>query len=301
MNALPLSNALRPFKKPTRRLCGAFALALMAACTLHAQNADPADPNNAALEAAAMLLSNAVAQLPDLIATNEVGSNDWSQSDQQINDGSFDTNLLASPGSGAPYGPPESRRAWMLRQRAGRPGTNDGGPPGGAIRTSNNIASGYRPAKPDYSAFRIIPDRNVFDPNRVPHRPGMQPRPAKTVESFALVGVMSYEKGAFAFFDGTSSDYRKALKEADTIAGFKVTKIEDSAVKLLAGTNQVDLRVGMQLRREDAGDWVPSTQAEIYTSSSTGTASTASTQPAAGAAGSGNDILERLRKKREQE
>ena len=29
-----------------------------------------------------------------------------------------------------------------------------------------------------------------------------------------LVGTMTYEKGTFAFFDGSSSEYRKALKRA---------------------------------------------------------------------------------------
>jgi len=33
---------------------------------------------------------------------------------------------------------------------------------------------------------------------------------------------MSYEKGPFAFFEGSSSEFQKVLKQDDTIAGFKI-------------------------------------------------------------------------------
>jgi len=39
---------------------------------------------------------------------------------------------------------------------------------------------------------------------------------------------LSYEKGLFAFFDGSSPDYRKVLKEEDTIAVFKIAEIQPS-------------------------------------------------------------------------
>ena len=71
-----------------------------------------------------------------------------------------------------------------------------------------------------------------------------------------LVGTMTYEKGTFAFFDGTSSDYKKALKLTDTIAGYKVTTIAPNGVKLASGTNEVELSVGAQLRREEDGPWL---------------------------------------------
>ncbi len=298
MNSAPQSKDPCSVQKLIWRRWGAIVIAMTAVWTLQAQNGDLADPTNAALEAAAMILSNAVAQLPDLMSTNEPGSNDGSQTDQggaQASDSS-DTNLLISTRGGGPNGPRESRRQWLLRQRAGLPGTNDGRQPA-ADRANGDTSAERRPSKPDYSAFKIIAERNVFDPNRVSHRPGIQARP-RTIESFTLVGVMRYDKGSFAFFDGTSSDYRKALKEADSIAGFKLTTIDDNAVKLVAGTNRVDLRVGMQLRREEGADWAASAQAETYAAAPASTASTAS---GTAAGGSDNDVLERLRKKREQE
>ena len=52
-----------------------------------------------------------------------------------------------------------------------------------------------------------------------------------------LVGTMTYEKGTFAFFDGSSSEYRKALKRAGIIAGYKLTSIAANSVELASGTN----------------------------------------------------------------
>jgi hypothetical protein len=151
--------------------------------------------------------------------------------------------------------------------------------------------------KPEYTTFKLITERNIFDPNRVRRRGGPVAK-AKTVESFGLVGVMSYDKGTFAFFDGSSSAYKKAVKVADTIAGYKVTNIDANTIKLAAGTNHVELRVGMQLRREEGGDWAAAAQSETYASDSTAAAAVHSDSSASGVEG---DVLERLRKRRDQE
>ena len=113
------------------------------------------------------------------------------------------------------------------------------------------------PSRPDYSAFRILTERNIFNPRRSPRYAPRERAPSASLrlDSFALVGTMSYEKGWFAFFDGSNSDYRKVLKQDDTIAGFKVADIEPSYVKLTSPTNQVELHVGKQLRHEDDGEW----------------------------------------------
>src|SRR6185295_4698756 len=105
-------------------------------------------------------------------------------------------------------------------------------------------------------------------------------RTSTRTDSFALVGTMSYEKGFFAFFDGSSSEYRKVAKEEDTIAGFKVTAIDPAYVKLASPTNSFELHVGMQLIHEADGGWrvserqesaVPSTSASSRLSSQAGT------------------------------
>ena len=117
---------------------------------------------------------------------------------------------------------------------------------------------------------------------------------------------MSYEKGIFAFFDGSSSAFRKALKQEDSIAGYRLAGIEPNAVKLANGTNEVELKVGMQLRREDQGSWVASAQPQTYTASSStpGNAtsgSTGSTQSDSGSSAAESDVLKRLRERREKE
>ena len=134
----------------------------------------------------------------------------------------------------------------------------------------------------------------------------------KTVDSLTLVGTMSYEKGLFAFFDGTSTEYQKALKLTDTIAGYKVANIAPDRVRLAAGTNEVELHVGMQLRREEEGAWLLASQSTTYAappaSTSTNTAAAASATPAAAvtgtdatSGGSENDIIKKLMQRREKE
>ena len=153
--------------------------------------------------------------------------------------------------------------------------------PATALQANAPAGDNGGPARLDYSAFKVIVDRNIFDPNRYPRRAGeprVRPTP-RTVDSLTLVGTMSYEKGSFAFFDGTSSEYKKALKLTDVIAGYKVTNIAPNSVKLAAGTNELELRVGMQLRREEDGPWLLAGQSGSYAatpaSTSTNTAAAA--------------------------
>ena len=137
------------------------------------------------------------------------------------------------------------------------------------------------PARLDYPSFKIIADRNIFNPHRRAgevNRPGRQTRTTR-VDSFSLVGIMSYSKGPFAFFDGSSSEYRKVLKPGDSIAGYKVTNIQPNAAKLTSSTNQVELRVGMQMRREENGTW------HVAAASRTSTPAGAATSTRAGGRG----------------
>ncbi len=108
----------------------------------------------------------------------------------------------------------------------------------------------------DLPSFRIITERNIFDPNRT----GRIRRPKGTkhsrIDSFSLVGTMSYEKGRYAFFTGSSSEYQKTLKAADTIAGYKIAEIAPDYIKLAASSNQfINLTMGAQMRRRDGGPW----------------------------------------------
>jgi hypothetical protein len=116
------------------------------------------------------------------------------------------------------------------------------------------------PSRLDYDSFRLISDRNIFNPNRVARgvsrtTPRASTGPAAHVESFTLVGLMAYEKGVFAFFDGTSGSYKKALEVNGDIGDFKAVAVTPDELKLVSGTNEFVLRVGLQMRREDEGHW----------------------------------------------
>jgi hypothetical protein len=127
-------------------------------------------------------------------------------------------------------------------------------------------------ARTDYSSFsRFIAERNIFNPSRYAHtepyrrttRPNTRRRP-----SFSLAGLMSYGEGEtpgiYAFFDGTSSDYRKVLTRDGMIAVFKIAAINEDSVTLLLDTNKTVMQIGMQMRDEGGGHWVLTTEPASY-------------------------------------
>ena len=158
-------------------------------------------------------------------------------------------------------------------------------------------------AATSYSSFRIISDKNIFNPNRSGRRE-IGPRPPSVrVDSFKLVGTMDYEKGKFAFFDGTSSEYRKTLKQSDIIAGYRIADISQTSVKLLASSNStITLTVGSQLRRTDGGPWGMISKAEpVPGANAVPTDNADIAAKAATLNGAESDALKRLLLKRMQE
>src|SRR5579862_5953136 len=161
------------------------------------------------------------------------------------------------------------------------------------------------PARPDYSYFKLIGDRNIFDPNRYPRQSRGQRRESRgpQADAFSLVGTMSYAKGTYAFFDGTSSEYRKALQLDDAIAGYKVTEITPNTVKLQAADKRIEMKVGTQMRKETEGGWQLVGQAELPASSVQDSAGgeTSSDATRSSSGGEVNDVLKKLMQQREQE
>lgn len=176
-------------------------------------------------------------------------------------------------------------------------------------------------ARPDLASFRLITERNIFNTSRVGGRAeeARETRRPARVDAFGLVGVMSYDKGTFAFFDGSGADYRKALQKGGAIAGFELLEVLPSAVKLQNATNQssVEMRLGMQMRREEEGEWKLGERTESFDSAgssrSAGPGSvrrldgspresgSSPTAPARTSSGGDADALQRLLKKREAE
>lgn len=151
------------------------------------------------------------------------------------------------------------------------------GPNAPAAGTPTHNERDAKPAatsgKLDFSSFKVVSERNIFNGNRsgqrmVSTRSSSQQRSVR-VESFSLVGTLLTEgKPPVAFFDGSSSEFRKALKTGGNVAGFTVKEILHAGVRLTQGTNILEVRVGTSLRREDEGLWKSSAGATGYASSS---------------------------------
>lgn len=139
----------------------------------------------------------------------------------------------------------------------------------------------------DFAEFRLIEERNIFNPNRQPRVRGQtvrrESRPANRVDTITLVGIMSYEKGPFAFFDGSRSEYRKVVQPQGSVGSFQMLEINPKSVRLANGSNEVVLAVGRQLRREDEAEWqvTDAPESAVVSSTRSYSSSSSSTRPAA--------------------
>jgi len=167
---------------------------------------------------------------------------------------------------------------------------------------------------------RRVADRNIFDPERQPRirgesRPTPKPKVVAAADSpeFGLVGIISYPRGTFAFFDGNASEFHKTLQLNAVIAGQTLSTITPQSITLIASNRPPNLlRVGQRLRQDSEGVWqlVTGLGGEGFkrlgsAGGATGTAaasssSASSTTPSEDPPGS-DEILKRLLKKREQE
>ena len=169
----------------------------------------------------------------------------------------------------------------------------------------------------DYPSFRMVSERNIFNADRTRRTSrsfgsGSRP-PAVPVTSVSLVGFLGSQQGDRAFFDGSSSAYRKAIKVGETIGDFKLSAVSPTGVVLETGERKISLKIGEQLRREESGPWKtsegPSTAGSSRTNSSPETAegtaadgdSAAPAESAGGNNAAADDVLARLLKKRQQE
>ncbi len=184
--------------------------------------------------------------------------------------------------------------------------------------STNATAAAAKPLKLDYPAFRMVAERNIFNSERTRRTSrsggdgGPKPRSVQ-VSTVSLVGFLGSPQGDRAFFDGSGSTYRKAVKAGESLGDFKVASVTSQGAVLEIGGRKLSLKIGEQLRREEAGAW------ELNGSrSSTGGSSSSSTNESATAAGDdptaaagkdgegtdsagADDVLQRLLKKRQLE
>jgi hypothetical protein len=159
-------------------------------------------------------------------------------------------------------------------------------------------------SRTDYSSFKLITERNIFNSKRssrsAQSRQRSEPQRQVKIESFSLVGTLTDSDRRIAFFDGASSSFRKALKPADSIAGFTVKAVEASGVTLERDGNETVLSVGMALRRKDDEPWEV-VQPSISIPGSSSGASNAETSSNSGGAEEESEILKRMMQKRQEE
>jgi hypothetical protein len=105
-----------------------------------------------------------------------------------------------------------------------------------------------------FEAFKLIVDRNIFDPNRLPRRSGGEER-APRIDEISLVGTMQSDAGPLAFFESPDSALRKNAHQGDTVGEFKVERINQDGVELTREQKPLSLKVAQQLRRAEGGEW----------------------------------------------
>jgi len=117
--------------------------------------------------------------------------------------------------------------------------------------------SGSKPASRSapvtFDAFRLLVERNIFNPGRVG-------RSLPTVETprdefISLVGTMHSDQGLVAFFDGSAADSRRTVTVGGTIDQYTVTEVDQAGVVLALKNKRFGLKVGQQLRRPPGGEW----------------------------------------------
>jgi hypothetical protein len=106
-----------------------------------------------------------------------------------------------------------------------------------------------------FDAFRLITDRNIFNPNRTGRRDRTTEEQPPRVDVLTLVGTMDSDRGLRAFFDGSDATLRKALRVGETVDKFKVASIAPNVVALERDGKTTSMRVGQQLRRPEGADW----------------------------------------------
>ncbi len=120
-----------------------------------------------------------------------------------------------------------------------------------------------------YESFRIVVDRNIFDPGRSPGRPARSEAPEVQSQTPAqndrvsLYGALIDGGTAVAFFSGTRDEYNRVARQGETIAGYRVIEIRTQSVELEKDGERIDLPVGAGLSRPGEGGWTVITESPV--------------------------------------
>ena len=158
-----------------------------------------------------------------------------------------------------------------------------------------------------FEAYAIVVKRNIFDARRRRDMPVGGPQ-APAPDFLDLRGTLVQSGEPLAFFEGSGSDYRKALGVGADLAGLKVGDINTEKVTLLNGAEKISLPVGARLQKDEAGHWqvkqggAVAPPGPVSSGSGTGSgASPGSSAPSPAISGSAADIMKRLQERRQRE
>lgn len=194
-------------------------------------------------------------------------------------------------------------------ERSERAATNER--PAGAERERASRTTETRPvpasapatsAGAAFEPFRIVVERNIFNPNRT-GRSRVTEEVAPKVEQVALVGTMESEQGRVAFFDSADPAVPKVARAGETVAGFKVNEITGEGVALAGAEKSFALRVNQQLRRVEGGEWRVTGREGARAEAARGAAEgSAAAMPAAPSVPANtSDVLRRLMEQRQKQ
>ena len=153
-------------------------------------------------------------------------------------------------------------------------------------------------AKGSFDSFRLIGDRNIFDPNRRSRsaRSAANEPAAPTGDTIALVGTMDYDQGTYAFFDSSDARYRQVLPAGGKLAEFVVKHVGARSVDLTRDGKVTSLQITQQLHRPDGGEWTVTGASPAPTLSSATEGDAAPAVPA-----DASDTLKRLMEQRQKQ
>ena len=110
---------------------------------------------------------------------------------------------------------------------------------------------------PSLASFKLIQERNIFDPERRKPREIRRERPVEPPreESFTLLGTMSYGERILAFFEGTQRDWSGAVELGKEVAGHTLKEVGFDNVLLELKGETLALQVGAGRSKRGDADW----------------------------------------------
>ena len=186
------------------------------------------------------------------------------------------------------------------------PSENVSAAPTGSTNTEASN-SARRPDPFDYSTFRMVAERNIFNTQRSPigtNTSGSGEPRTFQVNTISHVGFLGSAKGDRAFFDGSSLSYRKAITIGESLDIFKLTSISPEGAVLEAPGGRFSLKIGDQIRQENEGEWKLTDSRQLSQASDsvgspiTESASAAGDSPNTETIRKTDDVPKRLQKKK---